>query len=319
VRLRFLGLISALLLFSSGQVHAGVTCADPNHSPQYNVSSSGSNNVPVNQCYLNSVGECLYNTAIPGSAASWNTGCPSSIAGSDCCRWRKGEPTPSPRPTETPRPSPFPSGACCKAKPNANPGYDCSLPLLNFGHPQGISFAYQRCVQANGGASCQWSTQNRECCAAGVPGCASSTPSPAIECRPPNVWVSYPFQSLLPGNPGEYERCKKEAGASGSPEKYRCCVKPVAPTPTPKPSCPPPQIGVPFPFSALATNPVFSAEYAKCKQAAGSNTSYMCCVNPEDPCKRAGGNLFNGRSCPSRMIQIFGPVQGQVCCKPLRR
>jgi hypothetical protein len=176
-----------------------------------------------------------------------------------CCA-KATQPSPTPRPTETPRPSPFPSGACCKAKPNANPGYDCSLPLLNFGHPQGISFAYQRCVQVNGGASCMWSNQNKECCAPGIPGCSSPTPSPT-------------------------------------------------------PACSPPQVGIPFPFSALATQPELAEEYANCKKAAGSNSAYVCCVDPVLSCKRKGGVMINGSSCPRPMSPIFGPVQGKICCR----
>ena len=253
------GLVGSSWVLSSA--HASVTCANPNQTPPYNVSSSSANNVPVNQCYLNTVGECLYNTAIPGSAPSWNTGCPANIAGNDCCRWKgAASASPTPRPTETPRPSPFPSGACCKAKPNANPGYNCSLPLLNFGHPQGISFAYQRCVQVNGGASCMWSNQNKECCAPGIPGCSSPTPSPT-------------------------------------------------------PACSPPQVGIPFPFSALATQPELAEEYANCKKAAGSNSAYVCCVDPVLSCKRKGGVMINGSTCPRPMSPIFGPVQGKICCK----
>jgi hypothetical protein len=187
--------------------------------------------------------------------------------------------TPTPRPTETPRPTPFPSGACCKAKPNANPGYDCSLPLLNFGHPQGVAFGYQRCIAANGGASCQWSIQNRECCAPGIPGCGSVSPTPA--CNPPNTLVAYPFQALLPGNPQEYERCKKEAGASGKPEAYRCCARPApSPTPTATPACKPPNTLVAYPFQSLIGNP---QEYDRCKResaASGRPETYRCCARP---------------------------------------
>lgn len=204
-----------LMLISLNESIAGVICANPDAG--YNVSSTSSNNVPINQCYLNSVGECLYNTANPAMAngGPWNTGCPASVAGADCCKWK--------------RPITGQSGECCKAKPNANPAYDCSQPLLNFGnpphpqgHPQGQLGAYNRCVQVNNGASCGWNTGNRQkCCAEGIPGCGSVN-----SCPPPAVSISYPFQQIA-SNPAYaelYKRCKQEAGQSENPQSYRCCV-----------------------------------------------------------------------------------------------
>jgi hypothetical protein len=191
-----------------------VTCANPNAG--YNVSSTSANNVPVGQCYRNTVGECLYNTANPATATgAWNTGCPANVAGTDCCRWKQ--------------PDPGKSGECCKAKPNANPSYDCSMPILNFGnpphpqgHPQGQNAAYNRCVQVNAGASCQWNNSNKEkCCAEGIPGCGQ-----ANSCPPPAVTVAYPFQQLAtnPAYAALYARCKQAAGLSGNPQAYKCCV-----------------------------------------------------------------------------------------------
>jgi hypothetical protein len=211
------GLLAILLLFFSvSESKAGVTCANPNAG--YNVSSSISNNVPVNQCYTNSVGECLYNTANPASAngGPWNTGCPASVAGDDCCRWKKPTAVSS-------------SGVCCLAKPNANPAYDCSQPLLNFGnpphpqgHPQGQLGAHNRCIQVNGGGSCSWNFANKEkCCSPGIPGCG-----PDNSCPPPAVSIAAPFQQLA-NNPAYaelYSKCKQEAAQSGNAQSYRCCV-----------------------------------------------------------------------------------------------
>jgi len=182
-----------------------VTCANPNQSPAYNVGSTSANNVPVGQCYLNTVGECLYNLSNPAtSSGGWNTGCPSSVAGADCCRWKK--------PVAQ-------SGTCCKAKPNANPSYDCSMSLLNLGNPQGVSFARQRCIQVNSGASCEWSTTSKECCVPGLPGCE-------VACNPPSVSVAYPFTQLAtnPAYADLYAKCKAASGASGNPQAYKCCV-----------------------------------------------------------------------------------------------
>jgi uncharacterized protein (TIGR02145 family) len=68
-----------------------VSCANPPPATTYNTGGTSANNVPLNQCYKNSVGECLYNFAAPGTAGGWNTSCPPAIAGSNCCGW-----TPSP-------------------------------------------------------------------------------------------------------------------------------------------------------------------------------------------------------------------------------
>ncbi len=68
-----------------------VSCANPPPATNYNTGSTSANNVPLNQCYKNTAGECLYNFAAPGTAGGWNTGCPPAIAGSNCCGW-----TPSP-------------------------------------------------------------------------------------------------------------------------------------------------------------------------------------------------------------------------------
>ena len=228
--------------------------------------------------------------------------------------------------SSTPAPTPFPSGACCKAKPNANPGYDCSLPLLNFGHPQGVAYGYQRCIAANGGTSCSWSTQNRECCAAGIPGCGGPSPTPA--CNPPNTLVAFPFYSLI-GNPQEYDRCKRESAASGKPESYRCCARPVStPTPSSAPSCAAPNLLIPSPFLVLATSPGLAPEYDRCKKLSAANPPqlifmpnqqvYGCCVSLLDACNRGNGLLLNGNVCPRGTATVFGPVQEKICCKRVR-
>ena len=208
MRFNFQVFIITFLMTGLFNAYAGVTCANP--FAGYNVSSTSANNVPVGQCYLNTVGECLYNTANPAiTTGAWNTGCPSSVAGSDCCRWKGSSTVVVPQ-----------SGECCKAKPNANPAYDCSKPELNTSNP--ISYAYNRCVGVNAGVSCQWNTSSPKCCAEGVPGCNVNS------CPPPAVSVSYPFQQLAtnPDYAELYKRCKEEAGRSGNPEKYKCCVTP---------------------------------------------------------------------------------------------
>lgn len=94
---KFAALATALVSlhsFAAGSADGGpggggrVGCADP--TVGYNVSSTSSNNVPVGQCYLNTVGECLYNTQNPATAngQAWNAGCPANVAGPDCCRWK---------------------------------------------------------------------------------------------------------------------------------------------------------------------------------------------------------------------------------------
>jgi hypothetical protein len=50
-----------------------------------NVSSTPANNVPVGLCYINTVGECLYNTSTPTTSGAWNTGCPEPLK-SRCCK-----------------------------------------------------------------------------------------------------------------------------------------------------------------------------------------------------------------------------------------
>lgn len=197
-------------------------CASP--TAGYNVSSSSANNVPVGLCYLNTGGECLYNTAPASNSGAWNAACPAAIAGADCCKWRgtgSGGQSGSGPVAQ--------SGECCKAKPNANPAYDCSMPILNFGnpphpqgHPQGQTAAYNRCVSVNAGASCQWNTANTsKCCADGIPGCGTSN-----SCPPPAVSISYPFQQLAtnPAYADLYRKCKEAAGQSGNPSTYKCCV-----------------------------------------------------------------------------------------------
>lgn len=205
------------------------------------------------------------------------------------------------------------SGKCCKVKPNANPVIDCSVPLLNY-QPT-IPNAYQRCVQANGGNSCQWDINNKECCPAGVP-CGGPSPSPTPSCLPPNTWVSYPFQSLAQSNPTEYARCKQEAGSN---TQYRCCARPGTGGGSDTNNCAPPSILVSFPFQALATNPALASEYNRCKTESAGNPAYRCCVNPVSTCTQQGGTMVNGGQCPGGTQAIFGPFNGtngqQICCK----
>jgi hypothetical protein len=70
-----------------------VSCATPPPATNYNTGSTSANNVPLNQCYKNTAGECVYNFATPGTAGGWNTGCPPAIAGSNCCGWTPPPPT----------------------------------------------------------------------------------------------------------------------------------------------------------------------------------------------------------------------------------
>ena len=71
-----------------------LSCADPYHSPAFNVGTTSSNNVPVSMCYINTAGACVYNTANPATATgAWNAACPSNVASTDCCRWKKLSPT----------------------------------------------------------------------------------------------------------------------------------------------------------------------------------------------------------------------------------
>ncbi len=71
-----------------------IGCASPKAG--YNVGSTAANTVPLYQCYKNTVGECLYNTAKPGTPGGWNTGCPPAIAGGNCCGWTAAPPQPFP-------------------------------------------------------------------------------------------------------------------------------------------------------------------------------------------------------------------------------
>jgi hypothetical protein len=77
----------------------------------------------------------------------------------------------------------------------------------------------------------------------------------------------------------------------------------------------------------LATNPALAAEYDRCKRAGGSNTSYVCCVNPLEACNRSGGLLLNAANafdpatqsaCPKGTTLVFGPIKERVCCKKIR-
>jgi hypothetical protein len=105
------------------------------------------------------------------------------------------------------------SGACCKAKANANPSYDCSLPVLNFGHPQGLYYAQQRCVQVNMGASCEWSTQDPKC----------KVQAPTSGCIEPKYYMDF---TTIPQTSSEYGRCKDLFG-SGQLVNNMCCVDPA--------------------------------------------------------------------------------------------
>lgn len=58
------------------------------------------------------------------------------------------------------------SGKCCLWKgPQV---FDCSLDLMNTGHPQDqgtglYTFGHNRCVQVNQGQSCRWDYNNLSC------------------------------------------------------------------------------------------------------------------------------------------------------------
>jgi hypothetical protein len=108
------------------------------------------------------------------------------------------------------------SGACCMAKPNANPVHNCADPMLNLGHPQGVYYGYQRCVQANMGASCEWNTTNPKCCAAGVPGCC------------PEGSATATYNALIAGGfLNAAEKCKQQMAAAGAsdPSTFKCCLE----------------------------------------------------------------------------------------------
>ena len=168
-----------------------VTCANPNQSPAYNVGSTSSNNVPVGQCYLNTVGECLYNLANPASGSSgWNTGCPSSVAGSDCCRWKQP--------------------VACNP-PSVSVPYPFTILATN---PVAADL-YAKCKAAAGASV---NPQAYKCCV---------TPPAGPACNPPSVSVPSPFTILAtnPATAGLYAKCKAAAGASANPQSYKCCVE----------------------------------------------------------------------------------------------
>jgi hypothetical protein len=128
--------------------------------------------------------------------------------------------TPTPTPSPTPKPT---SGACCLIKPNANPLISCSDPMMNLGHPQGLSAAKKRCNSIYGGNSCQWDINNPKCCLPGMEGCG---PNPGTLCSPPSESIPAPF-TVLATNPAYaelYKKCKTLAGNSGDPQNYNCCV-----------------------------------------------------------------------------------------------
>jgi hypothetical protein len=107
------------------------------------------------------------------------------------------------------------SGACCMAKPNANPAYNCADPILNPNSSTNVSDTYKRCTQINGGASCQWSTTNPSCCATGVPGCC------------PEGSASATYSTLIAGGfLSAAENCKKQMAAAGAsdPNTFKCCL-----------------------------------------------------------------------------------------------
>jgi hypothetical protein len=243
-------------------------------------------------------------------------------------------PTATPKPTATPSPSPFPSGACCKGIPNANPGYDCSLPELNFGHPQGISYARQRCISANQGASCVWSVSDPKCCIPGLPGCApeptptpkptatpvpaTPTPSPKPSATPspvPATPTPSPKPSATPSPVPATPTPSPRPSATPTPRPSATPTPRPSVTPTPTPACLSPNVLIPFPYAVLATQPVTATEYSRCKSASGGNPSYQCCVNIPDLCSRAGGNMSFGSICGVTSVPVFGPVDGKICCK----
>ena len=104
------------------------------------------------------------------------------------------------------------SGPCCKAKANATISYDCSMSELNLGHPMGVYYAKQRCVQVNQGASCEWSTQD--------PRCVIQESTSA--CVSPSYYMNY---TTIPQTSSEYSRCKYLAGTVGLTNNM-CCVDP---------------------------------------------------------------------------------------------
>jgi len=137
------------------------------------------------------------------------------------CVWDTNNPDcRPPAPSPTPKPS---NGACCLMKPNANPVADCSDPIMNFGHPQGLGAAKNRCNQINQGGSCVWDLNNPKCCVPGMQGCGSTA---GTLCAPPSVSIQFPFASLAtdPAYAEQYKYCKTLAGNSPDPMNYSCCV-----------------------------------------------------------------------------------------------
>ncbi len=302
---------------------SGACCkAIPGANPGYDCSIPLLNfghpqGIPFAQQRCNSVNQ--------GASCVWSTGNPKCCApGIPGCRQ---EPTPTPKPTATPTPSPFPSGACCRAIPNANPGYDCSIPLLNFGHPQGISFARERCNSVNQGSSCVWSINDPKCCVPGIPGCgpvATPTPRPTETPKPTPTVTPRPTETPKPTptvTPRPTDTPKPTPTVTPRPtETPKPTVTPTPTprptvTPTPTPACLSPNVSIPFPFTVLATSPATAAEYTRCKSASGGNSSYKCCVNVPDLCSHAGGTMSFGSICGVTSVPVFGPVDGKICCK----
>ncbi len=324
--------------FPSGACCKAIPGANPGYDCSLPVLNFGHpQGIPFARQRCNSVNQsvsCVWDASNPKCCAPGIPGC-----GQD--------PTPTPRPTVTPAPSPYPSGACCQAIPGANPGYDCSLPVLNFGHPQGIPFARQRCNSVNQGVSCVWNASNPKCCAPGIPGCGQDptpspkptvtpkptetprpTPSPTVTPKPTETPRPTPSPTVTP-RPTETPRPTPSPTVTPRPtETPRPTPSPtVTPrptatptprpsaTPTPTPACLSPNILIPFPFAVLATQPATANEYTRCKSASGGNSNYQCCVNPSDLCSRAGGSMSFGSVCGVTTVPVFGPVDGKICCK----
>lgn len=124
----------------------------------------------TNQQVCNSFG--VYTAASP-KRCKWNPAC-----GANKCCIIPGTVSPCPIPNATPDTckaaqcawSPKPecsgkAGPCCKPKPGGTG--DCSLPIMNLGHPQdvnnplGHTFGKARCEGVNYG--CAWDQTNPEC------------------------------------------------------------------------------------------------------------------------------------------------------------
>ena len=132
------------------------------------------------------------------------------------------------------------NGPCCKIKPNANPLIDCSDPIMNLGNTT-VEYGHNRCVQLNGGNSCEWDFTNPACCYPGAPGCGSTN---STTCAPPAVGIPFPFTSLNVTSPAGYQdlykKCLNESQISGLGQNYVCCVTlpgNLSLTATTKPSC----------------------------------------------------------------------------------